>query len=326
VSTAQETAAVLSLADAKLLITLCLEGKLYAVEKWIAEGKSLHVPPECRSTPLQIGIERGFHSLVELLARNDSGQKAKNDALIDAVSLRNLEFVELLLNHGAEISCVPFSHVLLNWDPTLIRFFLDRGADFIAGAPFTEAFTAKIRTALRPFLECKRNHPEFTRELQQQADSALRYFCDADNEKWVSLMLWVGADPRSSGPSPGHPDEPDYYTTAFRQAAYQGNVKILKLLKPQPDRDNISELVCHSAMFGRTEAVSFFLEFVPNLNDKPNGGSSALDGSLWHLGFDRIGPFYSNRQRAIYEVRSSLNLVQKLVERGAVWNPMTQVR
>ncbi len=32
-------------------------------------------------------------------------------------------------------------------------------------------------------------------------------------------------------------------------------------------------------------------------------------------------PFYGKRQRAIYEVRSSLNLIQKLVEHGALWKP-----
>jgi len=201
-STSPEFVATLHLEDAKLLISLCLQGKLYEVEKWIAEGKSLHVPPECKATPLRVALERGFHSLVELLARNDSGQKVKNDALIEAVSLRNMEFVQVLLNHGAQISCVPFSHVLLNWDPVLIRFFLDRGADFITGWPFTEAFTTKIRTSLRPFLECKRNHPDLAHDLQKQADSALRYFCDAGNEKWVSLMLWGHSRGLAAGTQP----------------------------------------------------------------------------------------------------------------------------
>jgi ankyrin repeat protein len=81
-----------------------------------------------QTTPLRIALERGFHSLVELLARNDVGQEAKNQALLDAVTHRNLEFVELLLKLGADISSAPFSDVLLSWDPKLIRFFLRRGA------------------------------------------------------------------------------------------------------------------------------------------------------------------------------------------------------
>ncbi len=71
---------------------------MYEVEEWIASGKSLQVPPESRETPLQIAMNRGFHSLVLLLARNDVGQAAKNDALSTAVSAGNLEFVELLVS------------------------------------------------------------------------------------------------------------------------------------------------------------------------------------------------------------------------------------
>lgn len=320
-SLSYEFAPLLTSADAKQLVDLCKQGKLYEIEEWIAAGKSLQLPPECRTTPLQIAMEHDFHGLVVLLARNEVGWQAKNDALSRAVSTRNLEFVEVLLKHGADFSSVSFSDVLLSWEPSLIRFFLERGADFITGGPFAKAFVAKVRTALRPFLECKRSHPEMADELQRQADAALRYFCDTGNEKWVSLMLWAGADPRTEGPNPGYPDDAECRTTALQQASYKANVKILRLLKPQPDRDNISELVHHSAMFGNSEAVVFLLELHPNLNDKPNGGSSALDGSLWHLGFDRITPFYTKRRRAVYEVRSSLNLVQKLVEHGALWRP-----
>lgn len=159
--------------------------------------------------PLQIAMNRGFHSLVLLLARNDVGQAAKNDALSTAVSAGNLEFVELLVRHGADLSSLPYSEVLLSWKPSVIQFFLDRGADYVTGQPFTKAFVARIRTALRPYLECKRNHPELAGEPQKQADVALRHFCEAGNEKWISVMLWLGADPRAEGPGPDHPDDPE---------------------------------------------------------------------------------------------------------------------
>jgi hypothetical protein len=320
-STSNDGSGLLDLPDAELLITLCQKGRLYEVENWIATGKSLRVPPESKTTPLRIALERGFHSLVELLARNDVGQEAKNQALLDAVTHRNFEFVELLLKLGADISSVPFSDVLVSWDPKLIRFFLSRGADFITESPFAEAFTAKVRTALGPFMECRRSHPEFAHELQAQADSALRYFCRSGSEKWVSLMVWAGANPRIPGPMPGEPDDSENYTTAIEQASHNGNLTILKMLRPDLDRDNISQLVHNSAMFGHTGAVAFLLELNPNLNDKSNGGSSALDGALWHLGFDHVAPFSSKRQRPLYEVRSSLNLIQSLAQHGAVWRP-----
>jgi hypothetical protein len=311
----------LTFLGAKHLMDLCQEGRLYEVEEWIASGKSLQVPPESRETPLQIAMNRGFHSLVLLLARNDVGQAAKDDALSTAVSVGNLEFVELLVKHGVDLSSVPFSEVLLNWKPSVIQFFLDRGADFVTNRPFTKAFVARIRTALRPYLECKRNHPELAKELQRQADAALRHFCQAGNEKWISLMLWLGADPRAEGPGPDDPDDPEYYTTALRQAGYKANIKILKLLKLRPETDNIAALVHDAAMFGGSEVVSYLLGLGTNLNDKPNGGSSALDGAFWHLGFDRVWPFHRYRQRPLYELRASLEVVQNLCEHGALWRP-----
>lgn len=82
--------------------------------------------------------------------------------------------MELLLASGADIKSVPLSDVLLTWEPKVIQFFLDHGADPVAGRPFAEAFGAKVRTALRPFVEYKRNHPELATQLQEQLDCALR--------------------------------------------------------------------------------------------------------------------------------------------------------
>ena len=76
------------------------------------------------------------------------------------MSLRRLDLVELLLARGADVKSVPLTDVLLTWEPSLIRFFLEHGANPIAGRPFAEAFGAKVRTALRPFVEYKRAHPE----------------------------------------------------------------------------------------------------------------------------------------------------------------------
>lgn len=236
-------------AEAAQLLAFTGQGRLYEIEAWIRDGNSLQVPVECKTTPLRIAMDRGFHSLVLLLARNDVGQRAKNDALWHAVTSGSLEFIELLLNHGAQLSSVAFSEVLLSWKPSVIQFFLDRGADFVTDAPFTKAFVARIRTALRPYLDCKRNHPELTAELQKQADAALRHFCNEGNEKWISLMLWLGANPRTDGPAPGDPDEPEYYTTALRQAGYTANYKVLKLLKLRPETDRSGSSSRHFRSF-----------------------------------------------------------------------------
>ena len=84
-------------------------------------------------------MEKGFRSLIELLVRNEGQVKIKNKALNWAVEHRRAEAVDLLVRYGAEISAVPFAEVLRTWDPKIIRFFPDHGADLIRDQPFAHA-------------------------------------------------------------------------------------------------------------------------------------------------------------------------------------------
>jgi hypothetical protein len=73
-----------------------------------------------------------------------------------------------------------------------------------------------------PFVELKRAHPERSASMQEQADSALRYFSDKADLKWVSLMLWAGASPQSLGPKPedSHRDDREYYDSTKRSMLF----------------------------------------------------------------------------------------------------------
>src|ERR1700722_20404233 len=187
--------------DAKELVRLCRAGRLYEIEQWIADGRSLDISEAIKHgrqrSLLEIAVEVGFHSLVELIAKHETGQSAKDAALGDAVSSRRLDLVDLLLDNGADIKAVPLADVLLTWEPKLIRFFLDHGADPLKGRPFAEAFGARVRTALRPFVDYRRQHPELTVQLQEPLDCALRHFCGEGNLKWVCLLILAGGNPRS---------------------------------------------------------------------------------------------------------------------------------
>ena len=185
--------------DTESPVELCRAGKLYEIEKRIASGQSIQPPPKSKKSLLQIAVDTGFHSMVELLAGHEISQETKNGALADAVPKRRLDLVQILVLHGAQVNAIPLDDVLLTWEPTLIRFFLENGADVITGAPFAVAFREKIRTALRPFVDYKNAHPDLATGLQEQADIALRHFCREGDLKWVSLMIWAGATPGHRG-------------------------------------------------------------------------------------------------------------------------------
>ncbi len=272
---------MLSTTETKELLRLCKTGRLFDVQDWIASGKSICVPADSRTTPLEVALDTGFHSLVELLVRNETSQELKNDALQRAVSLKRLDFIELLISHGAEISSVPFLEVLQVWEPAIIRYFLEHGADFITDSPFAFAFGEKIRTALRPWRECREKYPSLGPQLQEQADRALRDFCFKGDLKWVSLLMWAGADPRSSGPTlDDYDDDPDEYLTALTAASYSEDFQILKRLKPDAKTDALDMLLTNAARRGHPDVVQYLLELGAKPNDKPNGGSTALDDCL----------------------------------------------
>ena len=54
-----------------------------------------------KRTPLLIAVDTGFHSLVELLVRNESRQEQEDSALREAVESRRLDMVDVLVENGA---------------------------------------------------------------------------------------------------------------------------------------------------------------------------------------------------------------------------------
>jgi hypothetical protein len=311
--------------QARELLGLCRTGRLYDLEKWIASGNSLQLPPSKNrsKTLLELVVEIGFHSLVELIAKQDQDQPPKNAALRLAVVNRRIDLVQLLFAHGAEISAVPLVDVLVSWDPKIIRFFVENGADLITGSPFAEAFGARVRTAIRPFLECQERYPHLSAQLQEQADRALRYFCREGDLKWTSLLLWAGASARTLGPAFNvyYTNDPECYTSGVQEACYSGKLEILKKLKPQANTDDLSELLRCAAMFAYKDVVEYLLEVGAKPNDKANGGSTALDSCLSHLNFRSHATFNFRHERSKYEVHNELECIRMLVEHGAIWKP-----
>lgn len=311
----------------KELVALCRAGKLYEIDKWIADGKSLDISTLKKRgrqpTILEIAVETGFYSLVELIAKHEPSPSAKAAALRDAVELRRLDLVELLLENGADIKSVPLADVLFTWEPRLIRFFLDHGADVLEGRPFAEAFGGKIRTALRPFIEYKKAHPELATQLQEQLDCALRYFCGEGDLKWVSLLMWAGGDPRSRGPclQKDYTEDSECYTSGLEEACRSENVDVLKKLKPDPTRDNFPQLLHDAAMWPRKPILEYLLEIGANPNGKLNGGSSTLDAVLRNLSFARLSLYGSTGLKSKYDVSRAFESVQVLLDHGAIWNP-----
>ena len=309
--------------ESKALLALCRAGKLYDVERWIESGKSIQTSPSIKKTPLLAAVDTRFHSLVELLARNEPRQEVKDRALAEAVEARRLDMVQVLVENGARIHSVPLADVLLTWDRALIQFFLDGGADSVTGNPFLIAFQNRVQRALRPFVDYKKAHPEFADALQAQTDRALRHFAYQADLKWISLLMWAGANPRSLGPDldDRYADDPDCHTTALREACSKGSLDTLKKLKPDPRLDNLSDLLGAAALSDSKELIDYLLHLGAQPNDKPDGGSSALDRCLWHLPWEDRNTFTSKQLASKYALQGGLARIERLLAAGAQWRP-----
>jgi ankyrin repeat protein len=280
-----------------------------------------------RKFPLGIAVQTGFHSLIELLLQHGSDQAAKNAVLIEACQERQVSVVELALQYGADPRAVSFLDALLAWDRRVVSMLLERGTDVVTDYPFARAFQMRIRTALGCYLDCRRQRPDLAGALQQQADMALRQACSDKNLKWVSLLLWVGADARAKGLAvddvndPDIANDPEAQRSALQEACISGHLEIVKRLKPDPASDDLSELLREASTFAKRDVIAYLLSLGASPNDKPNGGSSALDGCLRALQWEDSYHFHSNKVIPASRLTKSRAVIGLLLERGALWRP-----
>jgi ankyrin repeat protein len=179
------------------LLSLCRAGKLYEVEHWIAQGNPIHAPPKLRTSPLLVAIDRGFHSLVELLLKSGADPLANGNALQRAVRRRHPEIAELLIRHGMDLTSVRMREACYSGSPELVRLFLEHGGD----PPSDDAFAEALLTGNKAMLGIYRSYVARIPSLQQQADIALRYCCEDGRLGGVCRLLWAGANPRAKVPS-----------------------------------------------------------------------------------------------------------------------------
>jgi len=120
--------------DVRAFHQLCREGRLYAVERWIAEGKPFQVaqqaiPKNTRpKTALQIALETGQHSLVVLLLSKGYRIELERYSPLDlALQARRWDLFDLLLEWGADLKSADVYTVLNTYNVELYERFRAAG-------------------------------------------------------------------------------------------------------------------------------------------------------------------------------------------------------
>jgi hypothetical protein len=318
---------------AEHLLRLCRDGRLFELQFWVAEGKPLTLPSQYRYSLLRISVDTGFHSLIEFLLQHEKEQARKDEVLREACWRDAPALMRLALDYGAAVDAIPFQDVIETWDRDIVQLFLDRGADVVTNVPFARAFKRRIKAILGIFLDCKRARPDLAAVLQEQADMALRQACQEEDLKWVSLLMWLGADPRSKGLPTDYledkdiADDPTSRESALQIACASRKLAILQRLKPDPTLDNLSELMAAAASIMTTpETVAYLVKLGANINDKADGGSTVLNACLRHFGWRESvwdAPYGAYRQRTVPVARlgHSLGALEFLLKHRARWTP-----
>lgn len=318
------------------LIELIKTGKLHEVEKWIADGMPLDLAAQPakgarKKTPLQYAIDAGFHTLVETLlqAKVPVNVDHRCSPMTNALANRRFDLVQLLCEHGFDAKSINMRDVFATWQPEIMEYLIDRGADPEAGMPLAWALIDRIRTALRVFMKYKEKFASF----QEQANIALRHHCKEGNLKWVSLLLWAGADPYAPGED--HPDAKTYPgesgVTAIGYALLYEHYDIvaLKQIKVPTGGPVLDDLFHYGCKGKGLDLLEKLLKSGANPNTDENGGCPAIQRLLERFESAAGYDYFLHRidraeSRQLYDNDSSrdyLKAIHVLAIHGAKWRP-----
>lgn len=314
--------------EIKPLIELCKAGKLFDVQAWISKGKPINPPvPETgrarKRSPLEISIELGFHSLVQVLLQAGTlVDDLRYCPLRHALWKRRLDIIELLVSYGADIHWVTMGEVFDTWNNDIVKYFIQQGADLETGQPLASALCSRIRPALGIYKQYENQFPSF----KEQINVALRYHCKEGNLKWVSLMLWAEADPYSKGPcDPGYDPDPDEEISALEYAALYGHLDIFKLKSIKLDNKSpiFHELLRNSCYNDNSQILDLLLEKGFNPQDMEDKGSSLIQSLLSSMSWYFDPYSFSRHDHDIdsSKSREKIKMIHMLVRKGARWEP-----
>jgi hypothetical protein len=173
----------------------------------------------------------------------------------------------------------------------------------------------------------KRNKNRFP-GFQDQVNMALRHHCKEGNRKWVSLLLWAGADPFAKGPdSPDEDSDPEEDLCALEYAALYKHFDIFKLknIRTSPDHHIAGELLENARRADKADCLVELLDKGFNPAEQKDLGSSPIQTCIqylqWSFGYDCFTRERNSKHIDTSRSRETLKMIHILAKHGAEWKP-----
>jgi hypothetical protein len=216
------------------------------VEAWIKAGRPLQLAwqgPHGRRFPtaLTIAMDTGQHSLFLLLLCNGYQlNQEPTSPLVLALEARRWDLVDFFWAWGADPLQVSPSTVFETYKSDLFERFYAAGVGFLHDHALGK--TLALHGWHKPLFGFAKRHLPTEPRIQVELNIALRAHAYHGNAKGVLLSLWAGADSHAPAPDLDYTDDEELNETAIEAAVMRGHADLLRVLKPDPTRDNFEDL------------------------------------------------------------------------------------
>lgn len=295
------------------LAALCKQGRLFDAQRFIDEKGTCCFRKTHHWTPLFIAVDRGFHSLVEVLLRYEHAQWDLEKAYRGALRRRRNDLAGMILRAPSWNSEIDPVEALATGDPVLVAALARADTDFTGASVVALGALANAPGTIN----CLKAAGIPLESVADQLVSAMVTHAVRGHIKSVFHLLKAGMDPRREGECYSDKGQPEEKCTTMEAAAISGRPKLMKMLRPSVDKDDPERLQSAAVNIQDHTMLEVLLDAGFPINCQKNGGSTALHHILREGYFFKILPTPSWPRSEYWE--RYVSELKWLLERGAQW-------
>lgn len=301
----------------------CKVGRLFEAEKLLNEVGTVRLRKTRKWTPLFVAVDRGFHSLVELLLRYDHAQWDLEKSYEGAQRRHRSDLAALILSAPSWSAPIDPVEVFVTGDVALARKLHEAGIDFTTG-------DVVLRGAMRKAggtLEIVEHLGLRSGTVEDLLYSAMVTHANLGHVGSVIRFLRAGFDPHRVVPYFDERGRLSGEESTVSIAMFSGKPGFFAALKPSPFKDDAADLIGRAVFLGDDKMLGVLLDAGFTLNCKANGGSPALDELLCgrtlkhHVPYAEFGRGHIPPSFSRGDADAFLRAVESILQRGARWVP-----